>query len=259
MRSLRHWKTLAPDDAASLIRDDATLAVGWFGDALAAAVADAFVRHRQPRGLTIVYAETQGLERTRGLNRLAREGLVRRVIGGQWHPVPALHALALAGRIEAYSLPASMISRLFSDIADGQQGHLTKTGLGSFADPRHGGGRLNRRTREEIVHLVRPAGSEALLIRGFALDYGLIGVGFMAETGEIAMTRESLTIARAVRKTGGIVIGQLDHLGTLAKPRPGQVIAPDNAVDVLIAADPRDRGIETFASPAAFNPAHPPT
>lgn len=257
IRSLRHWKTLSPDDAASLLRDDATLAVGWLGEALAAAVAGAFNRHRQPHGLTVVYAETQGLERTRGLNRLAREGLVKRVIGGQWHPVPALHALALADRVEAYSLPAGMITRLFADIAGGRQGHLTKTGLGSFADPRHGGGKLNRRTREDIVHLVRPAGTEALLLRRLVLDYGLIGVSFMADTGDIAMTQDALTIARAVRKTGGIVIAQPDHVGTLAKPRSGQVVVPDDVVDILVAADPKERGMDSFAPPLGLMPSHP--
>jgi propionate CoA-transferase len=129
-------------------------------------------------------------------------------------------------------------------------GHLSRSGLGTFADPRNGGGRLNRRTWEELVRLVHPAGDEALLFRGFPIDVALIGVAFMEGTAAIAMTRESMTIARAARKSGGIVIAQPDRIGTLDKLPPGQVEVPDTLVDILVAGDPRERNIETFSSPA---------
>jgi propionate CoA-transferase len=247
IRSFRHWKIVSPDAAAGLICAGSTLAVGWLGDGLAKALAARFLARRQSFDLTIVYAATQGLDRTHGLNRLAHEGLVRRVIGGQWHPVPGLHALALADRIEAYSLPTGVINRLFRDIAEGLTSHLTRVGLGTFIDPRHGGGRLNQRTQEDIVHLVHTAGEEVLLVRGFALDIGLIGVGFMAETGAIAMTRDALAIARAVRRTGGIVIAQTDKIGTHVRLPSGQVEVSDTLVDILVTAGPRDTGWETFA------------
>jgi propionate CoA-transferase len=168
---------------------------------------------------------------------LAHEGLIQRVIGGQWHPVPGLRALALAGLIEAYSLPAGMIDRLFRDIADGSAFHVTRSGLGSFTDPRRGGGRLNRRTNQDIVHLVQAAGGSALAVRTFPIDVGLIGVGFLAASGAIAMTRESMTIARAAHRTGGIVIAQPDRVGTQARLRPGQVEVPDTLIDILVTED----------------------
>lgn len=236
-----------------MVRSDTTVAVGWLGDGLATALADAFADRSEPCGLTIVYAATQGEGRTHGLNLLAHEGLVRRVVGGQWHPVPGLQALAAANRIEAYSLPAGVISRLFRDIAEGLPGHLSRSGLGTSADPRQGGGRLNRRTQEQLVRLVYPAGDEALLFHGFPIDAALIGVAFMEGTAAIAMTRESMTIARAARKCGGTVIAQVNRVGTLDKLPSGQVVIPDSLVDVLIEGDPRDRRPETF-SPATVPP-----
>ena len=244
---LRHWKTATAAEAAGLIRSGTTVAVGWISDGMATALVDAFVAAAQPSGLTIVYGTTKGEGRNHGLNLLAHEGLVRRVVGGQWHPVPCLQALAAANRIEAYSLPVGVINRLFRDIAAGFPGHLSRSGLGTFTDPRNGGGRLNLRTQEQLVRLVRPAGDEALLFRGFPIDVALVGVGFMEGTAAIAMTRESKTMAQAVRESGGIVIAQLDRIGTMDKLPLGKVVVPDTLVDILIAADVQDRTPETFS------------
>jgi propionate CoA-transferase len=256
MRAPRHWKTASATEAAGLIPPAATVAVGWLSDDLAGAMADGFIAHGRPDNLTIVYSSTHGDGRNHGLNLLAHEGLVRRVVGGQWHPVPGLQALATANRIEAYSLPAGVINRLFRDVAEGLPGHLSRSGLGTFADPRNGGGRLNRRTREQLVRLVHPAGDEALLFRGFPIDAALIGVAFMEGTAAIAMTRDSMAIARAARKCGGLVIAQMNRVGTLDKLPPGQVVVPDTLVDVLVEAGPPDRTWETF-SPAVANGGRP--
>lgn len=247
-RPMRHWKTASAADAAALIRPAATVGVGWLGDRLAIAVADRFLACAQPNDLTVVYTEAKHEGRNHGLNLLAHEGLVRRVIGGQWHPVPGLQALAAANRIEAYSLPVGIIERLFRDIAEGRPGHLSRSGLGTATDPRQGGGRLNRRTREQLVSLVHPGEDEALLFRCFPIDVALIGVAFMAGTGAITMTSEARTLSQAARKSGGIVIAQLERIGTLDKLPPGQLVVPDTLVDVLVLIDPRVRVLETFSS-----------
>ena len=253
-RPLRHWKTVSAADASRLIQSGATIGVGWLGDALAYALEDAFRDYQQPRDLTVIYATADDAGRNHGLNLLAHEGLVKRVVGGQWHPVPRLQMLAAANRIEAYSLPVGVIHRLIRDIAEGLPGHLSRSGLGTSADPRNGGGRLNRRTREQLVRLVRPAGDEALLYRGIPIDVALVGVGFMAETAAIAMSRDAMTIAHAARKCGGTVIAQTNRVGTLEKLPPGLVEVPDTLVDLLVAADPRDRETETF-TPLTIAPA----
>jgi len=77
----------------------------------------------------------------------------------------------------------------------------------------------------------------------------VIGVAFMEGTGAIAMTRDSMTLARAARKCGGVVIAQIDRIGTLEKLPPGQVEVPETLVDVLVEADASQRHWETF-SPA---------
>ena len=248
LRPVRHWKSASATEAARLVRPRTTVAVGWLSDDLALALADSFTARRRPHDLTIVYGAMPADGRNHGLNLLARQGLVRRVVGGQWHPVPGLQALAASNQIEAYSMPVGVINRLLRDVAEGLPGHLSRSGLGTFTDPRNGGGRLNRRTREQLVRLIRPAGDEALLFQGFPIDVAIIGVAFMEGTAAIAMTRDSMTLARAARRSGGVVIAQMDRVGTLDKLPPGQVVVPDALVDVLVATDPRERIWETFSS-----------
>jgi acyl CoA:acetate/3-ketoacid CoA transferase len=79
----------------------------------------------------------------------------------------------------------------------------------------------------------------------------LVGVGFLEGTAEIAMTRDAMTMARAARKSGGLVIAQLNRVGTLEKLPPGQVIVLDALVDVLVATDGYDRTWDMFASTPA--------
>src|SRR3954454_12680138 len=251
VRPLRQWKTVTADQAAALIGSGSTLAVSWLGDFLAAAVQAAFQQRQEPRDLTVVYGATQGHGRTHGLNMLAEEGLVRRVIGGQWHPVPGLHALAVSNRIEAYSLPVGVINRLFRDIAAGLTGHLSRSGIGTFTDPRNGGGRLNATTQENLVRLVGTAGQEALLFRTFPIDVALVGVGFLEGTAEIAMTRDAMTMARAARKGGGLVIAQTNRVGTMEKLPNGQEGVADGLVDALVVTDGYDRTWDVFAAAPA--------
>jgi propionate CoA-transferase len=213
----------------------ATIGVGWLSDTLATAVAENFLEYGRPRELTVLYA-TAREGRTHGLNRLAHAGLIRRVIGGQWQPVPGMQALARDNAIEAYSLPTGVIRRLFRDVAAGLPDHLTRSGLGTLSDPRHGGGKLNRVTNEAIVRLVHLAGEEALMFRTFPIDIGVISVAFMAGTAALATSRDNETIARAAHAGGGIVIAELDKVGTLEKLPRGLVIVPDTTVDVLIGA-----------------------
>ncbi len=139
--SRRRTKVISADAAVQLVLDHDTLAVGGFiglavPEELLVALAKRFEQSGSPHDLTLIFAAGQGDRGTRGLNHLAREGLIRRAIGAHWGFVPALGALALQDRIEAYCLPQGIVSHFYRETAAGRPGLITRIGLGTFVDPR---------------------------------------------------------------------------------------------------------------------------
>jgi propionate CoA-transferase len=256
-------KTVTAAEAIRLIRDRDTVVVGGFLGAcfpeeLTLALEERFLGAGGPRELTVVFPVAAGDRKGRGLDRLVHPGLLRRAIGGHWAAAPALQKLAVEGEIEAYNLPLGSMSQLFRDIAGRKPGSLSRVGLGTFVDPRHGGGKINERTTDDLVELVTLDGEEYMFYKSLALDVALLRGTTADPDGNVTMEREALTadslsIATAVHNARGLVIVQVERTAERRSLNPREVEIPGALVDCVVVASP-ERHWQTMG--ARYTPAY---
>ena len=269
-RSGSTGKVVSAREAVRLIRIGDTVAIGGFFEiglalevihelgALFEATDEEPAAFGKPRDLTLVFCVSPGDWVSDGANRLAQPGLVKRIIGGHWSGVPKLYQLVAGNQAEGYNMPLGPMSHLYRDIAAGKPGHLSRVGLGTFADPRFGGGKLNEMTTEDLVEVVEIGGEEYLFYKAFPVDVAIIRGTTADPAGNITMEREALTcdtlsVAMAAHNSGGLVIAQVERLAEVNSLNPRQVKIPGALVDcIVVATDPRNHP-QTLGSP--YNPA----
>lgn len=250
-------KIVFAQDAVAVIQDGDTLCTsGLVGsgtpDELIIALEQRFIDTGAPRNLTLAFAAGQGDGKDQGLNRLARDGLLKRVIGGHYALAPKLGELAIEGAIECYNLPQGVITHLFRDIAAGRPGTISKVGIGTFVDPRNGGGRVNDVSAEDLVELIDLKGEEYLFYKAFPVDVVFIRATTADPSGNLSSEREALpldilTMAMAARNSGGMVIAQVERIAKHGSIPARDVVVPGSLVDCVVLASPENHR-QTYAT-----------
>ncbi len=255
-------KVITAQRAAELIQDGATVA--WttaglcgFAEEVATAIEERFLATGRPRNLTLTHSCGCGDHKTRGMNHFGHEGLVRKIISGHIGEAPKLGRLVSENKIEAHLLPQGVMTHLWRQMAGKKIGVITKIGLGTFVDPRQGGGKVSEITKDEMVKLIEFEGEEYLYFKTFKIDVAVIRGTTADEDGNMTMDKEplfleALPLAMAAKNNGGMVIAQVAHLAKSGTLNPKSVKVPGVLVDYVVVARPEHHMQTKITS---YNPA----
>ena len=239
-------KIITAAEAAAKIPDGATVSISgaWMlvPDALLAAIEARFLATGHPRDLTATFLLCPGGTPDQpGIERLAHAGLLRRTIGGSYPNLPDSRLRRLIGenRVEAYNLPAGLIAAWHRETSAGRPGVFTTTGIGTFADPRIEGGRMNAAAGEDLVRLVPHGGADYLHRPSRPIDAALIRATAADQAGNLDMEEEPSTMgafaqAAAARASGGAVVAQVKRIAPRGERSPHQVKIPGSLVDWVV-------------------------
>jgi propionate CoA-transferase len=270
-RSGETGKIVTAREAVRLIRSGDTVAVSGFGGIgfaeevihelgeIYKASDEESASFGKPGNLTLFFTVGQGNPfKGSGLSRLAQPGLVKRVIGSHFNFVPAIQQLIVGNQVEGYNLPLGPLTHLYRDIAAGKPGHISRVGLGTFADPRFGGGKLNEKTTEDLIELMTVGGKEYLFYKAIPINVGIIRGTTADSDGNITLEREALTIeslslAMAAHNSGGLVIAQVERIAEARTLNPRQVKIPGALVDCIVVMTNPESHMQTYGT--AYSPA----
>ena len=255
-------KIISADDAAKLVKDgDSVLVSGSGGghaipEAILECVERRFLESGAPRALTLIHVVGLGDRAAKGAARFCHGGMLKRSITSALIDSPAMIGLAFANEIESYTLPQGVLSQMMREMAAGRPGLITRTGLHTFVDPRHGGGRQSPSAREDLVELMVIDGQEYLRFRPFALDIVFLRGSTADEDGNVSMEQEAifgemLSTAQAARRAGAIVVVQVKRLARKGTIPAKTVKIPGISVDYVV-VDPNQR--QTYAT--EYNPSY---
>lgn len=255
-------KVISVKEVPELINDNSsvvwtTAGLCGFAEEVAIELERNYLEKGFPRDLTIIHSCGCGDGKTRGMNHLGHEGLVKRLISGHTGLAPKMGELILEDKIEAYLLPQGVMAHLFRHIAGKKMGVITKVGMGTYVDPRLEGGKVTKSTKEDLVKLIDLEDEEWLLYKTFPVDVAVIRGTTADERGNLTMDKEavfleSLSMAQAAKNNGGIVIAQVEYLSVEKTLHPQSVKIPGDLVDYIVVAKPENH-MQTQGT--YFNPA----
>lgn len=259
-------KYINAEQAASIIEDGSIVALTGFGgigqcEEILKGIRKSFLEDKHPNNLTIFHPSGQSDGRI-GIEHLALEGLVKRVIGAHWGLAPKMSQLIQKNQVEAYSLPQGQLTHLFRTIANKLPGHLSPIGLNTFVDPRLDGAKVNEITqdKEDIIDLIHIDQKEYLFYKSVSFDYIIIRGTTIDEEGNLSTEEEPLkleilTAAQAAKACGGKVIVQAKYLAEKGSLHPKAITIPGFLVDYAVLVE--DAATNHRQTPDhVFNPAY---
>jgi propionate CoA-transferase len=261
-------KVLTADEAAALIPDGAVVTVSSSSglgcpDAVLAAIGRRFEESGRPRGLTTLHPIAAGdMWGIKGIDHIAREGLLARVLAGSYPSgpssaaPPAIWRMITENRIPAYNIPSGILFDMHREAAAKRPGVITKVGLDTFVDPEREGCAMNGRAAEApVVSRIAFAGDTWLYFPAIVPDVAIIRATTADERGNLSYEHEGgylgpLDQALSVRNNGGLVIAQVKRLAAAGSLKPHDVLVPGVLVDAIVVAPEQSQTTQTGYDPS---------
>lgn len=252
-------KIISLEQAAKLIKDHDVVATtassGLAGlpEELIVGIGDRFKEEGSPKNITFINGSGIGLNSEgRGMDHIAHEGLVKRVISGHIGFSHRMSRFIAEGKVEGYLYPQGVITQLWRSTAGKKPGVITKVGLGTFVDPRIQGAKANSITTEDLISVIELNGEEWLHYSNFDVKVALIRGTTADENGNITTEHEVanfeiLPLATAARNNGGIVIAQVENIAEAGALDPKKVRVPGVMVDYIVVSKNPDYHSQTMA------------
>jgi len=207
--------------AADMIADGAcVVSCGISGNARCSiffwALRERFEQSGNPQGLTWISVGGQGGRgRAPGtVEEVGLKGLVTTYIAGHTETAKSLLRLADAEQLELHTLPQGEMIQVIEAQGQGENSVRSRTGIGSFLDPRVGRG--SPVTPIATMQLAQADGDEIVYSMP-TIDVALFSAPYADRHGNIyfhnaATITENIETARAARRNGGLVMVAVSDL-----------------------------------------------
>jgi propionate CoA-transferase len=246
-------KIVMAEAAVAGIADGMTVAsvgvIGWITpDKVLKALGDRFRASASPRDLTFYFpcgtGDAQGIK---GMDHVAQAGLMKRIVSGSYiNPVdpltgarPALMGLIRRNEVEAYSWPIGASMQWLREVARKSPGYMTRVGIGTYADPDHGGGRFTARATEPLIQKITVNGEELLFYPSWPIDVAIVRASTADLHGNLSFEDEALVssnigLVLAAKASGGRVIAQVRRIVDPGSRLASDVRIPGMFVDAVV-------------------------
>jgi len=255
-------------EAAGMIPDNAVVAVNSSSglccpDAVLKAIGERFDTEGAPRNLTTLHPIAAGdMFGTKGVDHIAKPGLLSRIIGGSYPSGPSsaepplIWQMISKEQVAAYNVPSGVIFDILREAAAHRPGVLTKVGMDTFVDPALEGCAMNETARADpVVSRKSFEGEDWLYFPAIAPNVSIIRATTSDERGNLSFEQEgaylgAMEMALAAHNTGGIVIAQVRRIAKNGSVRPHDVRVPGILVDVIVEAPDMLQTTATAYDPA---------
>ena len=254
-------KVISAAQAAELVKDNDTFGIQGIvatsiPQYLVDALAERYKKTASPKNLTIYYEASLGDNAEGGMNALALDGLIGKLKCAHVGTSPKLAAMINENKFPAFLFPQGVNAQMTRAIAGGKVGVITNVGLGTFADPRVEGCKINQAARdcgEEVVDVLTIGGTEYLHYKPFPINICFIRGTSADEKGNLSIEKESIhydqiEMALAVHNNGGIVIAEVERYVEAGSLNPHSVVVPGFLIDHIVVAKP-EQHLQCLADP----------